>query len=297
VTLLATPPPPDQVIARVGLVSDTHMPDRLPALPAGLRVAFSGVDLILHAGDMGELRVLDALSAIAPVVAVHGNDDSCESQRELPYQQLLSVGGLRLLLTHAHHRDRADELAERQYDAWGPKLERRAAMGRRADARIMVFGHTHVPMTVAWGEVLLINPGAIAPGTHFARQLIASVARLEVCADGAVWVEHIDLAAPQARFAPPIDLEAGFSAGIGLVQASILAPDMLPLVQGVARIFRPGGFNLEDADTVRGVLRRLAYPCWAGERDLITRSEFEAALRRHLPADLWRRTMEIIGLP
>ena len=55
---------------RIGLVSDTHMPERCDALPASLCAALGGVDLLLHAGDVGELLVLDRLSAIAPVVAV-----------------------------------------------------------------------------------------------------------------------------------------------------------------------------------------------------------------------------------
>jgi hypothetical protein len=296
VTLLDTPPPPDRVVARIGLIADTHMPDRLPDLPDAIGVAFRDVDLILHAGDVGELRALDALSEIAPVVAVHGNDDTVESQRELPYQQLVSAGGLRLLLTHAHYPDRADELASRQDDAWTPKLDRRAAMARRADAQIIVFGHTHVPMTVPWGEALLVNPGAVAPGSHFARQLLASVARLTVRADGAVCVEHIDLAEPRSTFVPQVDLEAGFLAGIAHVQASIIAADMQPLVQSVANLFRPGGLGWEDADAVRDVLRRLAYRCWTGERDLITRADMESALRHDLPADLWRRTMAVIGI-
>ena len=49
------------------------------ALPASLLDIFAGVDLILHAGDIGELWVLDELSHIAPVVAVHGNDETAEA--------------------------------------------------------------------------------------------------------------------------------------------------------------------------------------------------------------------------
>ncbi|NJM07720.1 metallophosphoesterase family protein, partial [Candidatus Gracilibacteria bacterium] len=75
----------------------------MTTLPAPVFSALAGVDLILHAGDVGELRVLDALSALAPVIAVHGNDETEEAQRELPYQQLISAGGQRLLLTHAHY--------------------------------------------------------------------------------------------------------------------------------------------------------------------------------------------------
>src|SRR5262247_251704 len=126
--------PTERVAARIGLVSDTHMPERCAALPPSLFDVLQGVELVLHAGDVGELWVLDQLSALAPVVAVHGNDDTADAQRELPYQQVVAVAGQRIVLTHAHYPDRAQELGSRRDDAWGPKLERRAAFGRRAGA-------------------------------------------------------------------------------------------------------------------------------------------------------------------
>jgi hypothetical protein len=62
--------PVERVVARAGLISDTHMPERCAAFPASLFDVFRDVDLILHAGDLGELWVLERLSGIAPVVAV-----------------------------------------------------------------------------------------------------------------------------------------------------------------------------------------------------------------------------------
>src|SRR3712207_2339587 len=97
------PAPVGRIAACIGLVSDTHMPERCAELPAALFEALRGVDLLLHAGDVGELWVLNRLSAIAPVVAVHGNDDTPDSQRELPYQQVVAVAGRRILLCHSHY--------------------------------------------------------------------------------------------------------------------------------------------------------------------------------------------------
>jgi hypothetical protein len=113
-TLLPAELPVDRVAARFGLISDTHMPERCPALPPALSDVFRGVDLILHAGDLGDLSVLDRLGEIAPVVAVHGNDDSAEAQRELPYQQVIAAAGQRIFLCHTHHPDPADEEAWRR---------------------------------------------------------------------------------------------------------------------------------------------------------------------------------------
>ena len=58
--------PVERVVARVGLISDTHMPERCAAFPTSTVDVLRGVDLLLHAGDLGELWVLDRLSAIAP---------------------------------------------------------------------------------------------------------------------------------------------------------------------------------------------------------------------------------------
>ena len=81
---------------RIGLISDTHCPERCPCYPASLGSAFRDVDLILHAGDADRLWVLDALSELAPVVAVHGNDDTTEAQSELPFKQIIAVNGKRI---------------------------------------------------------------------------------------------------------------------------------------------------------------------------------------------------------
>ncbi|MCA9947118.1 MAG: metallophosphoesterase family protein, partial [Anaerolineales bacterium] len=63
------------VLATIGLISDTHMPQRWAQLPPVLTQIFANVNMIFHAGDVGELWVLDELSQIAPVIAVHGNDE------------------------------------------------------------------------------------------------------------------------------------------------------------------------------------------------------------------------------
>ena len=202
--------PAGRVIARIGLISDTHMPARCAEMPAAVFDVLRGVDLLLHAGDVGELWVLDRLSAIAPVIAVHGNDETAEVQRELPYQQLVVAGGVRILLTHGHHPDRTQEMEFRKDDRWPPKLARRAAMGRRAGARVVVFGHIHIPLTDEREGLLLINPGAIAAPNPTVQQRIQTVAILFIRDDGAPFVTHIDLARPDQPFMPHIDWQAGF---------------------------------------------------------------------------------------
>ena len=124
---------------RIGLISDTHMPERWKALPECLFDLFAHVALILHSGDVGELWVLDQLSALAPVVAVHGNDETPEAQAALPYLQTLAISGHRLVLTHAHYPDPEMERASRVND-WQPILSRRIDFAKEHEASICIFG-------------------------------------------------------------------------------------------------------------------------------------------------------------
>jgi putative phosphoesterase len=276
------------VIARIGLVSDTHMPERLPALPAALFEALRGADLLLHAGDVGELWVLDRLSAIAPVLAVQGNDDTADAQRELPYQQTLVVAQQRIVLTHAHFPDRAQELEARKNDAWGPKLERRAAFGQRAGASIVIFGHTHVPMSLQYGDVLLVNPGAIAAPNYVTRQRLQSVALLFIHDDGVPSVVHIDLAAPERPFIPQVDIQAGFAAAHSQFTESLMTHDLEVIWKELHHVGR--SLDEDVRAQLRAGMRRILVRCWSGEQQLISRSDILAEARAaELPADVRAR--------
>ena len=121
----------------VGLISDTHGLMRPEAL-----AALSGVDLILHAGDVGAPAVLDALWAIAPVHAVRGNVDLAGG--ELRDVQHLRLDGVRVHLSHGH-------------ELGSPTP---AALVARYDADVIVYGHTHRPLVTHVGPTLVVNPGA-----------------------------------------------------------------------------------------------------------------------------------------
>ncbi|MCE7947267.1 MAG: metallophosphoesterase [Chloroflexi bacterium CFX4] len=267
-------------LARIGIISDTHMPLRYPHLPESIAQCFADVDLILHAGDVGELWVLDQLSAYAPVVAVHGNDETHEAQRELPYSQVVSVRGTRLLLCHSHHPDYAEEMASRRINAWQPKFERWAAMARRANASIFVYGHTHIPTAHWQAGILLVNPGAIASGSIRMRQIVQSVAVLSLYADQPPQVQHVNLTTCQP-FSAALDLEGGFRAAFERYSESILAADLAEVwteMEGqVLRLMH----QPEQAATFERLLEVVisaATPCWLRQKDQITRAEMQAAL-------------------
>jgi putative phosphoesterase len=269
---------PEALTAVAGLVSDTHLPERLDALPPALFQVMSGVDVVLHAGDIGELRVLDELGRVAPALAVHGNDDTPEAQRELPYQQVLTLAGQRIVLSHTHYPDLEQEMASRREDAWGPKLSRRAGFGHRAGAGIVVWGHTHIPLA-CWHEgVFLVNPGALASGNYVTRQTRRTVALLFLRRDGRPFVTHVDLHHPEGPYRPRVDLQAGFRAALDAVSESILDPEMATLWESVrerARALDPAA----RAPLVAALLRA-ARPCWRGERERLTRADFLAQVQQ-----------------
>lgn len=268
---LHTGPDLNHVRFRIGLISDTHMPLRRRALPPELFDLFRGVDLILHAGDVGELWVLDQLSAIAPVIAVHGNDDSDEAQTELPYQQVIAAAGLRILLWHSHFPDRDIEMDSRRPNAISParNLER----ARRAGAQVVVFGHWHIPFVHRQDGICVINPGALASGNLFSRQTVASVALLTIDITGQTYVRHIDLADPDRSFAPTIAWEAGFAANLMQYHAPIVTPE---LHRAVAYLH--GHLSYAEVYALIPSISGLAHAVWDGHTDKITLEQVQTAI-------------------
>ena len=153
----------------IGLISDTH-----GQLRAGVHEAFAGVDLILHAGDVGGDDILDELSLIAPVHAVYGNTDDPGNPR-LQAEIVRQIGGLLIHVGHGHESGRltADALLERY------------------SADVLVYGHTHKQSVTRREGRLVINPGAAGPRRF---HLMPSVARLTI-SDGQAEVELVSLPA------------------------------------------------------------------------------------------------------
>ena len=127
----------------VVVLADTHIPRRAKALPGQLVPRLERADLILHAGDLLVEDVLYELEAYAPVQAVKGNVDGWGVQ--LPETRELEVGGVPVAMIHDS----------------GPKKGRRRRMRRRfPDARVVVFGHSHIPWLDDEDGLMLLNPGS-----------------------------------------------------------------------------------------------------------------------------------------
>jgi putative phosphoesterase len=123
---------------RIGLISDTHGLVRPEA-----RVALSGVDRIIHAGDICDAQVLQDLAQIAPVVAVRGNNDRGTWAEALPDKETLQVGGVALHVLH--------DLQELDIDPVA------------AGIKVVITGHSHRPTVKMERGVLYVNPGSAGP--------------------------------------------------------------------------------------------------------------------------------------
>lgn len=150
---------------RIGLVSDTHGLLRPEALD-WLR----GCDHILHAGDIGDPAILDALRTLAPLDAVRGNNDRGDWAAALPETLTLALDGVRLHLLH--------DLAELAIDP--------AAAG----VQVVVSGHSHKPLVQQRGGVLVINPGSAGPRRF---KLPVSAGELRIDASGVCTARTVDL--------------------------------------------------------------------------------------------------------
>ena len=139
----------------VGVISDTHGVLR----PEATR-ALQGVELILHAGDVGNSGVLDALRAISPTVAIRGNVDTGEWANALPETEVVEVGQLHVYMLH--------DLARLDVDP------------HAAGFAAVISGHTHRPHAEVRNGVLFLNPGSAGPRRF---NLPLAVARLEVSGD------------------------------------------------------------------------------------------------------------------
>ena len=145
-----------------GVIADTHIPQRITALPPRVLEVFRGVDCILHAGDINSRRVLDQLAEVAPVVAVAGNADLW--RHGLPLTRVIEVEGKRLGLVHGHG-GWARYLRSKVRDRFGydEELYLKIVHGSCGAVDAIVFGHTHRFYHVKRAGILMFNPGPIAP--------------------------------------------------------------------------------------------------------------------------------------
>ncbi len=130
----------------IGLISDTHIPDRARILPQKVIDAFNDVELILHAGDLTSLKVIDELEEIAPVMAVQGNMDRANGI-DLPKAKIIEIEDLKIGVIHGEVYPRADS-------------DQLVYLAKELNVDILVSGHSHQPKIEQKDGILLLNPGS-----------------------------------------------------------------------------------------------------------------------------------------
>ena len=133
---------------KIGIISDTHIPDRAAKIPDKVLEAFKEVELILHAGDLVDSDVLENLKSVCKEVrAVRGNMDHPHVQQALPEKQIIEIEGHRIGLIHG-------------YGAPNRLIELVTKVFEKDKVDIIVFGHSHSPTNEKKGKVLYFNPGS-----------------------------------------------------------------------------------------------------------------------------------------
>jgi len=135
----------------VGAISDTHGLLR----PEVLKL-FKSVDLILHAGDIGDRQILEQLMALAPTIAVRGNNDKGEWARRIPESRQIDVGGISIFMIH--------DIKE-------------ITASSHSSVDIILSGHSHKPSIERRDGILYLNPGSAGPRRF---KLPVSVARITI---------------------------------------------------------------------------------------------------------------------
>jgi putative phosphoesterase len=133
---------------RIGVISDTHIPDKVGRVPEAILDAFKNVDLIMHAGDMVDLEVIEELRSVCPtIVAVAGNMDRAEVAKKYPTKQVFNISGIKIGLAHGS-------------GAPAGLIELLKNIFKADKCDIIVFGHSHDPVNKKIGKTLFFNPGS-----------------------------------------------------------------------------------------------------------------------------------------
>jgi putative phosphoesterase len=143
-------------VTRIGIISDTHGLLRAEAVEA-----LQGSEYIVHAGDIGKKEIMETLSAIAPVTAVHGNIDKGELRSTYPHDAVLQIDDCHIYVLHIIDELKIDPVA--------------------AGFQVVVYGHSHKPAIEWKDQVLYLNPGSAGPRRF---SLPVTVAMLTISEEG-----------------------------------------------------------------------------------------------------------------
>ena len=148
----------------IGVLADTHIPDRSKNISPQIKDFFisNNVELIIHAGDICNLRTLKELEEIAPIEAVRGNLDLFSS-KDLPLIKHLKIEDVKISITHGHGSFVKYFFNKIRYFFKGPRdfsYQENYVLKLFPDANLIINGHQHIPVNKYVEDQLLFNPGS-----------------------------------------------------------------------------------------------------------------------------------------
>lgn len=133
---------------KIGVISDTHIPDKAKDIPEAALEEFSSADMVIHAGDLVDISVLDKLKNVCKNVhAVWGNMDPHELRKLLPEKEIINVNKFKIGLMHG-------------FGAPASLINVLSEAFKNDKVDIVVFGHSHAPVNETKDGVLYFNPGS-----------------------------------------------------------------------------------------------------------------------------------------
>lgn len=130
----------------IGLISDTHIPERANKIPEKVFDVFKDVEMILHAGDLVSRSVIQELENLAPTICVQGNMDRMYGLN-LPKREIIKVDNLTIGLDHGEVYPRGD-------------TQQLKYIGMEMRVDVLITGHTHTPFIKELKNMILLNPGS-----------------------------------------------------------------------------------------------------------------------------------------
>jgi putative phosphoesterase len=130
----------------IGVISDTHIPERADKIPESVFKTFKDVDMILHAGDLVSIGVMEQLKEIAPIHCVQGNMDRYYGLN-IPKRDVVKAEGFEIGLDHGEVYPRGD-------------TQQLKYIGLEMGVDVLITGHTHWAFINEVDDILLLNPGS-----------------------------------------------------------------------------------------------------------------------------------------
>ena len=150
-------------VFKIGVISDTHGLYRTE-----INNVFKGVNLIIHAGDIGKPELIKSLEEFAPVVAVRGNVDIEEWCSRYPAYEEIDINGINIFVVH--------DVSDFDHN-------------QNNKCKIVVFGHSHKPFIKQWNDTIFFNPGSAGP-QRFSLPISAGLILIN---DGKIETHHVGL--------------------------------------------------------------------------------------------------------